>query len=231
MRSKPDSLAARQTCTAIIFDFEGTLVDFQWQLAPAEDQLRRAFAELGFAGEEFSRGTYATMWNAAAALCATQESMARLHQALFPIYDRWDADALSRWAPRPDAVAVLRRLVAAGMRVGMVSNIGRATLVEALRRFDLAGLLSPVVSRDDVTCMKPAAEGILRVLARWQIGPSEMLFVGDSLADVRGARAAGIPVAIIRGGEAAETAFAENQPDHMISELSELIELVGAKAA
>ena len=37
-----------QKYTAAIFDFEGTLVDFQWQLKPAEDELRHAFAELGF---------------------------------------------------------------------------------------------------------------------------------------------------------------------------------------
>jgi phosphoglycolate phosphatase-like HAD superfamily hydrolase len=55
-----------------------------------------------------------------------------------------------------------------------------------------------------------------------------VLFVGDSLADVRGARAAGMPVAIISGGEAAATAFADNQPDHIISTLSELAVLVGA---
>jgi phosphoglycolate phosphatase len=77
--------------------------------------------------------------------------------------------------------------------------------------------------------MKPGAEGILRVLSGWQSAASETLFVGDSLADVRGARAAGVPVAIIRGGEAAETAFVGNQPDHMISGLSELIELVAEK--
>jgi phosphoglycolate phosphatase len=228
MRSEPGSLAARQICKAVIFDFEGTLVDFQWQLVPAEEQLRSAFAELGFAGDEFSRGNYATMWNAAAAVHASRGSVAGLRQALNPIYDRWDADALTRWAPRPDAVTVLRRLVAAGIRVGMVSNIGRAALAVALQRFDFTAMLLPVVSRDDVTCMKPAAEGILRVLSGWQIAAGEVLFVGDSLADVRGARAAGVPVAIIRGGEAAETAFAGNQPDHMISGLSELVELVTA---
>ena len=42
--------------TAVIFDFEGMLVDFQWQLKPAEDELRRAFAGLGFDGDEFARG-------------------------------------------------------------------------------------------------------------------------------------------------------------------------------
>jgi phosphoglycolate phosphatase-like HAD superfamily hydrolase len=41
---------------------------------------------------------------------------------------------------------------------------------------------------------------------------------------VFGARAAGMPVAIIRGGECDETAFADAPPDHMISQLNELVE-------
>jgi phosphoglycolate phosphatase len=213
-----------QKYTAAIFDFEGTLVDFQWQLKPAEDELRRAFAELGFDGEEFASGNYASMWNAAADLLARQGRMAELRQALCPIYDRWDSDALTRWAPRPGAAELLRRLAAGGSRVGMVTNVGRAALTIALSRFDFARWLSPVVTRDEVTYMKPRAEGILRLLSDWQVAAGGVLFVGDSRADVFGARAAGMPVAIIRGGECDETAFADAPPDHMISQLNELVE-------
>ena len=210
----------------MIFDFEGTLVDFQWQLKPAEDELRRAFAELGFDGDGFANGNYATMWNAAAELLAQQARMSELRQALCPIYDRWDLDALSRWAPRPGAAEVLCRLVARGLRVGMVSNVGRSALTRALSRFDFARWLTPVVTRDEMTYMKPRAEGILRVLADWQVAAGDVLFIGDSRADVLGARAAGMPVAIIRGGECDESAFADAPPDHMISQLNELVEFI-----
>jgi len=218
-----------QKYTAAIFDFEGTLVDFQWQLKPAEDELRRAFAELGFDGKEFASGNYATMWNAAADLLARQGRMAELRRALCPVYERWDLDALSRWAPRPGAAELLCRLVAGGLRVGMVSNVGRAALASALTRFDFARWLSPVLTRDDVTYMKPRAEGILRLLSHWQVAAGEVLFVGDSRADVLGARAAGMPVAIIRGGECDETAFADAPPDHMISQLNELVEPIAGR--
>ena len=215
-----------QTFTAAIFDFEGTLVDFQWQLVPAEDELRRAFAELGFDGDEFAHGNYATMWNAAADRVAQQGRIAELYQALYPIYDRWDLDALTRWTPRPGATELLRRLVHAGLRVGMVSNVGRGALGSALRRFDFDRWLSPVVTRDEVTYMKPRAEGILRVLTDWQVATGDVLFVGDSRSDVFGARSAGVPVAIIRGGECDEASFADAPPDHMISRLSEIDELI-----
>lgn len=223
------SSVAKRAYTAAIFDFEGTLVDFQWQLEPAENELRRAFAELGFDGDAFAKGNYASMWNAAADLLAPQGRMAELRRALCPIYEQWDLDALTRWAPRPGAAELLGRLVAGGLRVGMVSNVGREALSQALSRFDFARWLSPVVSRDEVTYMKPRAEGILRVLSDWQTAAGDALFIGDSRADVFGARAAGMPVAIIRGGECDETAFANSPPDHMISLLHELVELIAGR--
>jgi phosphoglycolate phosphatase-like HAD superfamily hydrolase len=212
---------------AAIFDFEGTLVDFQWRLEPAEAELRRAFGGMEFDGEEFARGNYASMWNAAADLLEKQGRMAELRRALCPVYDRWDADALSRWAPRAGALELLRGIAAAGSRAGMVSNIGRRALGQALARFGYERWLAPVVSRDDVTWMKPRAEGILRVLAQWDAQPQEVLFVGDSRADVMGARAAGVAVAIVRGGECEESVFADDPPEHMVSRLGELAGLIG----
>jgi len=222
VRLKLLSPATAQAYTAALFDFEGTLVDFQWQLKPAEDELRLACAALGFGGDEFAKHNYAGMWNTAAELLAQQGRMAELRRALCPIYDRWDFDALSRWTPRPGAAELLRRLAAGGTRLGMVSNVGREALASALTRFDFADFLSPVLSRDDVTYMKPRAEGILRALSNWDVAAGNVLFVGDSRADVLGARAAGVPVAIIRGGECIESAFADIPPDHMISQLNEL---------
>lgn len=230
VRLNPQLSAASRKYTAAIFDFEGTLVDFQWQLAPAEDELRRGFARLGFGGDEFARGNYAAMWNAAADSLAPQGRMAELQQAIAPIYDRWDLDALTRWAPRPGAAELLCRLATRDSRVGMVSNVGRAALTMALSRFDFARWLSPVVTRDEVTCMKPRPEGILRVLSDWRVAADGVLFVGDSRADVSGARAAGMHVAIIRGGECDEAAFTDAPPDYMISHLSELDELIAGRS-
>ncbi|MBX3648652.1 MAG: HAD family hydrolase [Rhodocyclaceae bacterium] len=213
---------------AILFDFEGTLVDFQWQLEPAHAELRAAIASLGLEGDEFIHGNYATMWNAAADRLEPLGRMDELRAALCPIYDRWDADALTRWSPRPGAKALLQRLATAGLRVGMVSNVGRRALAEALQRFGLDAWLMPVVSRDDVNTMKPGTEGVLRVLAEWQLEAGAVLFVGDSRADVRAARAAGVRVAIIRGGECVESDFAADPPDFMISQLDELAGLIAS---
>jgi HAD superfamily hydrolase (TIGR01509 family) len=202
----------------VVFDFEGTLVDFQWRLAEAEAELRHAFGARGFA----AAGNYAELWNAAAERALPQGSIGDSRRALGPVYDRWDADELTRWSPRPGAAELLLTLAEAGIGAALVSNIGRTALVSALGCFGLDRWLSPVVSRDDVTFMKPRAEGALRVLAERAVAPEAALFVGDSRADVLAARAAGLRVTIIRGGECDESAFAELPPDFLVSQLDEV---------
>ena len=91
---------------AVLFDYEGTLVDFQWRLASAEEELRQACAALGCPTE----GNYARLWNAAVAAAEPQGRLAEVRRVLQPIYDRWDADAATRWAPRPGAVELLAAL-------------------------------------------------------------------------------------------------------------------------
>ena len=205
----------------VVFDFEGTLVDFQWRLAAAQADLRRAFAEQGYAVE----GNYAEMWNTAADLAAAQRRLEALRRALYPVYDRWDADALTRWSPRSGAPALLQRLADRRVESAMVSNVGREALGAALARFGLERWLWPVISRDDVMHLKPNPEGVSAVLAAMKTPAEEALFVGDSLADVRAARTVGMRVMIIRGGEAHETDFGAAPPDWMVSRLEEIADL------
>lgn len=72
-------------------------------------------------------------------------------------------------------------------------------------------------------------EGALRALAELTPAPGDALFVGDSRADVLAARAAGLRVAVIRGGECDEAAFAALPPDYWVSRLDEVAALLGGE--
>lgn len=213
-------------CRAVIFDFEGTLVDFQWNLEEGEAALRAAFAGLGFSPAVLRDLSYSGLWNMAAAGHPTERGLDELRRTLGPVYDQFDLDALSRWRLRDGAVDLLRAARDAGLRSGIVSNIGRLALDGATQRLGLRDFVESVLSRDDVRLMKPSPEGLCRVLAGWQLSPMEALFVGDSLTDVRTARSAGVPVAIVAGGESSAAALEAEPPDHYVVSLSEVRRLL-----
>ncbi|MFU8857390.1 MAG: HAD-IA family hydrolase [Deferrisomatales bacterium] len=216
--------------SCVLFDLEGTLVDFQWKLAEAEEELREAAADLGYDRRGFASDNYAGILHRALDLAASPAAREDVARRLGPIYDRYDLDALSRWSPRPDAAELLADLRARGVSLGLVTNIGRRAAEGALDRFGLRPLLGARITRNDVTRLKPDGEGIRKALRGLGCG-GRALMVGDSLSDLYAAREAGLPVAIVSGGECSEQTIRAHGPDHLLASLSEVLTVVCPETA
>lgn len=211
---------------AVFFDMEGTLVGFEWRLEEGEAALRRALTEMGFPPGAFAHDSYSSMWNRALQMREAPVPEDELRSRLDPIYDRYDLDALERWRLRPHALETVESLCAKGLRLGLVSNIGSRALGAAVNDLGLAGLFDIVLSRNDVRFMKPDAEGLTRALARLEVARARALFVGDSRTDVLAARAVGMRVAVIAGGESDRLALEADPPDHYLASLAEVLEVL-----
>jgi len=140
------------------------------------------------------------------------------------IYDRFDEDALSRWTLRPKAGEFLSALRAAGIKTGLVSNIGQRILGKAFAKLKLDGLFDVAVNRNDVQNLKPHPEGILWALDRLGIPQEKALFIGDSLDDIQAARAAGIKVMTIIGGENKQAELLAARADALFNNYEELLD-------
>jgi putative hydrolase of the HAD superfamily len=97
--------------------------------------------------------------------------------------------------PNPEAIRVLRRLRALGLKRAIVSNTpwGSSAVAwrEELRRWGL--LVDEAVFCVDVGWRKPAPQIFEHTLARLGVGAQRAVFVGDDLRwDVEGARCSGI---------------------------------------
>lgn len=211
---------------AVLFDMEGTLVGFEWRLHEGEAALRDALTELGFAPATFERDSYSSMWNRAVRMEGAPVKEEGLRARLGPIYDRYDLDAGERWRLRPHASETIRRLRETGLRLAVVSNIGSRALHAALRGLGLADSFDLVLSRDDVRFMKPDPEGLGRALEQLGVDRDSALFVGDSRTDVLAARAAGVRVAVVAGGESDRRALEVDPPDHYLDSLDGVMEVL-----
>ncbi len=132
----------------------------------------------------------------------------------------------ARMRARPGAVDLLAALGGRDLRVGVIGNIDcrqfRGTLANAgLLRFSDATLCS-----EEAGSCTPDPVIFYEILRRLDVRPCEALFVGASLADVRGARVVGLPSALFateapRGRD--DSGFA---PDHLVATLHEVSALV-----
>lgn len=92
---------------------------------------------------------------------------------------------------------VLAYLRSRGVLLALFTGKGRRTTAITLDEFGLTGSFDLVVSGTDVENHKPHPEGIARILRGLRVPPSETLMVGDTLADVRAARGAGVAMAAV----------------------------------
>ena len=212
---------------AVLFDFEGTLVDFQWKTEEALREALAALETLGFDEDAFRRHDYSTLFNK-----AVDESerlglpIELVREKIGEVYDRFDMDAVQRWAPKNDAKYVLENLMKEGVLTGLVTNAGRKAISLLVERFDFKRLLSVVITRNDVGKLKPHGESILKAIDALQFGKRRILFVGDSVTDIRAALQVGIDVAIVLGGESKTQDIEKCKPRFILHSLSEVLEVI-----
>jgi phosphoglycolate phosphatase len=212
---------------AMLFDFEGTLVDFQWQLSAAIEETRSMLWKMGFSQDRILSRKYSTlMTEAMEAAAEIGLSPEQVRESIGCVYDRYDEDALTRWALRPGVKDFLNAIKSKGMSTGLVSNVGSKTLTKALSKLGLADFFDIALSRNDVLNLKPHPDGLNLAMKRLGISKDNSIFLGDSLDDVNAARNAGIRIMIITDGENGKEDILAAKPDRVIQSYDELLRLV-----
>lgn len=127
------------------------------------------------------------------------------------------AESLPSWTPFPDTNPALERLIAAGHRLGILSNTDDALLAATRRHFTVDFEL--IVTAEQVRSYKPAPPHFLT--ARKAIGNQRWLHAAQSnFHDIVPANALGIPTAWVnRRGEAA---LAGGTPSFEVADLQGL---------
>jgi len=209
---------------AILFDFEGTLVDLQWNLQRAVEETLEMLRTLGFPIQRLQGMKYSTLMLEAVGMAQEiGQSTDRVREKIGAIYDRFDEDALRRWTLREGSEDFLSALKTKGIKIGLVSNVGRKALDKALLKLDFRPFFDVVVSRNDVQYMKPSGEGLRLALSRLRVIHDKALYVGDSLDDILAAKAAGVKVIIIMGKENSKAELLSAGSDQLIYHFNELL--------
>ena len=127
-----------------------------------------------------------------------------------------------------DGLEALRQ---AGYRLGCVTNKFSAPTAALLDIHALAPWFDVVVAGDTLGQMKPKPEPLLHACRAMQASLERCVLVGDSPVDVAAARAAQMPVYIVRYGYPGADGHAAMQCDALIDSLGDLPALLGAHRA
>ena len=205
----------------IVFDKDGTLIEFDLMWGGWVDDLARKLeASTGLALREglydmlgVDPATGTVVWHGL--LAATP--MARIREAieafvsaagagddaaLAAVATAWSApDPVGLARPVTDLARLLRRLRERVRLFAVATSDDRIPTERTLEALGIAREMATLACADDGIPNKPAPDPVLRICERLGVAPSRTAVVGDSPADLRMGRAAGVArvVAVLTG--------------------------------
>lgn len=188
---------------AVLFDLDGTLVDSVPDLAGSLNVLleRRGLPPLALDEVRAMVGDgIEKLVERAFAARGEDPARAMATGAYGEMIEIYGGRLSEETTLMPGALETLEALRLAGVLLAVVTNKAQSATDAILVDFGLMPFLDAVVGGDRGHAKKPAPDIPLAALARLGITPAEAVLVGDGPADVGAARAAGLPVILVRGG-------------------------------
>ena len=115
------------------------------------------------------------------------------------------SENIKKYEDTPRAFPGVRELMdglkAGGCRIGIATSKNAAELEHSREQFgDIVSRADCVICADDTAEHKPEPGPLLKYMERTGAKPSEVLYVGDTVYDMRCARGAGVDFALARWG-------------------------------
>jgi len=219
----------------VLIDVDGTLVDSVPDLAWCVDEMMRQL-DMPERGDASVRHWVGNGVPRLVERALTNNLDGTPDQALFdkayPLFLNLYADNTSKRSVLYDGVTEgLAYLQSAGYRLGCVTNKASQFTLPLLKTLGLYDLFEIVISGDTLPKKKPDPLPLLHAAEKLGVTPAESLMLGDSMSDVKAARAAEFRIVCMTYGYNHGEDIRDSNPDAVIDSMTELEELFEKAAA
>jgi phosphoglycolate phosphatase len=212
----------------VVFDLDGTLVDTAPDLVGT---LNVIFAREGLPPVDYARarnmvgGGARVMIERGLAAAGRVLPAAEVDRLVAEFIDYYAAHINDGSRLFPGAEAALDTLSARGFGLAVCTNKLEWLSVRLLDALGLSKRFAAICGQDTFNVAKPDPEILRATIARAGGSPDAAIMVGDSIADIATAQAAGIPVIAVDFGYS-DRPVTELHPDLVISRFADLPEAV-----
>jgi phosphoglycolate phosphatase-like HAD superfamily hydrolase len=197
MRSPDDPafLAVKARIKAIFFDLDGTLIDTDDALIESLARKLEPATRLARLGDPraFIRRALLAAEGPVNRVITLMDSVG-LDDNVLSLGDRLrhlrGMRVRGHFVPVDGAAGMIRSLYGS-YRLGVITTRSRADALAFLRQFDLEDLLDVVATREDTWRLKPHPQPIHHAVDLLGLSPAQCAMVGDTVMDIRSAKAAG----------------------------------------
>jgi len=223
------SLKEDVTLDLVIFDLDGTLVEFKYRYIEAKKSVLHLLESIGISlpsdvtlkptQDLFDEIANQVNKNGSLDL---DEVMMKVNEVIY----QYEMEAATSTTIFQDTKDVLEALKSMNIKIALVTNNGKRATEFVLTRFKIKDFFDVIVTRNDGFKLKPYPDGILWVLNKVGATKRKTLFVGDSHIDVKAGRAAGVIVVALKSSFFESINESEIKPDYLIDRLSDILLLI-----
>lgn len=213
--------------TALIFDFDGTLVDSRKDVM---DSLLHAFSFCGISLDHPDPAVFMQMQLSDAINYAAPDASIDQRNGIIAAYKaHYDQSAYANTLPMPGAQELLSECRSKGIPCSIVSNKRHFPMLRILEKLGLRDYFGAFFNHDSIhgkILKKP--ELLAYALSNQHLDPSTTAYVGDMEVDMRAAKENGMISIAVTNGYDAEGAK-KIGPDYVVRDLFEILQLVSEK--
>ncbi|MCK4743144.1 MAG: phosphoglycolate phosphatase [Sulfuriflexus sp.] len=214
----------------ILIDVDGTLVDSVPDLAFCVDEMLKQL-DMPVRGEERVRH-----WVGNGVERLVERGLVDdldgypdedLKAKALPIFmDLYAENTCVRSALYPGVQEGMDYMKAAGYKMGCVTNKAAAFTIPLLKQLGIHDEFSIIISGDTLAKKKPDPLPLLHAAEFFGVEPAQSMMLGDSVSDVKAARAAGFQITCMTYGYNHGANIADAKPDALIDSMVELQSLL-----
>jgi len=214
----------------ILIDVDGTLVDSVPDLAFCVDEMMKQL-DMPTHGDakvrEWVGNGVERLTRRALIGQLDGEPADALFEKAYPIFLELYAENTSkRSLLYPGVVEGLDYLQSAGYKLGCVTNKAAQFTLPLLKDLGVFDRFEIIVSGDTLEKKKPDPMPLLHVAEHFAVEPAKAMMLGDSVSDVKAARAAGFQIVCMSYGYNHGVDIRDAQPDAVIDSMAELSALL-----
>ncbi|MTT32939.1 HAD-IA family hydrolase [Terrilactibacillus sp. BCM23-1] len=210
------------TWKTICFDFDGTLAD----------TLPLTFHCLKAVFEKYDNQTYSNH-ELIDMFGPTEDGIIKNHLknkdkfdlAVEMYYRLYEQDHDSFVDHNEDIERMLHYLKYKGIKLGVMTGKSRRAFAISSTLCGLSHFFDVVITGDEVQHPKPHPEGLLKVMKELGSTPQEMIFIGDSMADIQAGKRANVTTAGVHWLDTYQSDHFETKPDYIWTHVDEFVSL------
>ncbi len=217
----------------VLIDVDGTLVDSVPDLAYCVDEMME---RLGLAphGEAKVRnwvgnGVERLVRRALVGALEGEPEQALFERAYPDFLELYSANTAVRTCLYPGVIEGLEWLAANDYPLGCVTNKASRFTMPLLETLGIAGRFRTIICGDTLPTSKPDPGPLLHAAAQLGAEPSRSLMIGDSVSDVKAARAAGFSIVCMSYGYNHGRDIRDFSPDAVIDRMDGISGLIGSR--